>query len=248
MILPLLPDAWLPGIDVSADGQPGPLGPSLTGDLPRFAYVRALVGGVLDRRAAAHVAALRGAGIPVGVYGVPRGANGLAGLSEREAARQGAELAALHERLGAELLPAVDLEVPSPPALLRLTRDEARGVLRAAAAYLGALEAVSERPAVVYLGPAWWSTLLKVAGLGPDALDVVAVTHGPGLVERPLWLAAYPPDRVPLLALDWHAPPAGWSEVVIWQVGGDNGRARLDSGAAVDLDVVRDLGRLLGGR
>lgn len=232
-----LPAGLTWGLDVSSDGQPRPLPwRELYEAGARFAWVRAYHGDDRDGWAAAHVHGAREAGLLVGAYGV------LTSFGRGPAEEQGAAVATWAENQGALDLPvALDLELPGVSNLHRFTRGVLLGLLDAAAGWLGAAEALTERSAVVYTGPAWLAEVSRlVGGAGAPFWKRLAFSPGAGGpdVERPLWLAQYPLRDVQ--AGQWPAAPAPWSAVSCWQVSGDVGAEALRvDGRRVDLDLFR---------
>ena len=234
-----LPAGLTWGLDVSGVGQPRPLPwRELYEAGARFVWVRAYHGDDLDGWAAAHVHGAREAGLLVGAYGV------LTSFGRGPAEEQGAAVATWAENQGALDLPvAIDLELPGVQNLRKFTRGMLLAMLDAAAGWLGAAEALTERAAVVYTGPAWLAEVSRLTGdAGKEPLRRIAFGPGPGLgsprVERPLWLAQYPLRDV--REGQWPAAPAPWSTVAAWQVAGDVGAEALRvDGHRVDLDIYR---------
>lgn len=158
----------------------------------RFAFIRATYGtSIQDRKLAQHVQGFKSVGIPIGAYhfAIP------AGHTENEltaSAKAQADyfLAALQKVGGVqqfELAPVLDIEDNSN----HLTPDELQTWIQA---WFNAVEAVSQRPSILYTYPAFWQEQMgnrKVFG------------------NHPLWIAAYGVTKP--------GDIGGWTTWTFWQ-------------------------------
>lgn len=161
------PPAPLEGIDVSSH-QAAIDWPRVARAGIAFVYVKATEGvGFVDRRAAAHVAGARAAGLEVGAYHYLRVREGA-----QDAEAQARAFLVQHRALGCTLRPALDVETQG---------NEGRpyaAYLEAVRAFVRVIEAELGRPPILYTYPGFWAGSSTLRG----ATD---------LVECPLWIAHY---------------------------------------------------------
>lgn len=213
MSLPTPPPGFLVGIDTSR--AQGAIAVSALAAVD-FCIAKATDGlRDIERTWVQHAAAVLAAGKVLGAYGV------LEPYASTEAEAQATHFANVVAATPGECLVALDFELGKG--------RPASDLLRAARIWLDTVEARLNRRALIYTAPAFWNTLVRMAGDGSRA-DVEAIA------ERPLWLADYldghhvidPMASRPPVPAEW---PGGES---IWQVGPFG--ATLPGGVAVDVN------------
>jgi GH25 family lysozyme M1 (1,4-beta-N-acetylmuramidase) len=209
------PAAWVPGIDVSK--WQGTMNWPLTVNRGvKFTFIRAFNGIARDDRVEQNAAGAKAAGLPFGLYTYFR-----PGV---DATQQANVLVAEHRRLGATLLPVVDVETADGLAPAEVAK-RVRKMVDTVAAAIG-------RKPVIYTAAWFWNPQVRDGSFG-DCL---------------LWASRYPsssqPPADPALWAEWAlaksqpVPPVGWSRWDIWQFSADgNGRGAYYGAQSSSLDL-----------